>query len=575
MPDVSHYAFGPFRFDAAGRVLFRGDKDLGLPPKAADTLHLLLKRAGTVVEKAALLESIWSGVVVGEGSLTRTISILRKALGGDDASRAYIATVSKRGYRFVAPLDMERAERRAAERVMLAVLPFESSNARSGYDFFSDGLTEEMIAQLSTLNAEKLGVIARTSSMMFKGSRKRVADIGRELDVHYVLEGTVRRARGRVRIATRLIKVADETQLWADTYERTVGDVLRLQAEVARTVAGEIQVKLAPRGAQRIEAVAELPPAAFEALLKARHHLNKRTESSMRQSIGQFEAALHACPTCAPAYAGIADANCMLACRGMVPAKETFRKSMIAARKALELDPDLGDARASMAHVRLHDWDWVGLDADFRRAAELSPSGVVVYYWYAEFLMSQGKPDEAIAAAETAFRLDPLSPVIRASLAMILYLARQYDRASEILVNAIDTSPEHFLPHMRLGLVRIQQKQFPEAVRELRIAARLADDSTETQAALAMAFAASGDRRNAARITKQLEAARGRRYVLPYNIAKIYAAANDRARAFDWLETAYEGGNPDLIELNSEPAFDGLRTDRHFSHLMRRIGWNV
>jgi DNA-binding winged helix-turn-helix (wHTH) protein len=199
MANVSQYSFGPFRFDAAGHVLYRGDKDLGLPPKAADTLLMLLTRAGTVVDKGALLESIWSGVVVGEGSLTRTISILRKALGGDSASRAYIATVSKRGYRFVAPLDTEHAGKPAAERVMLAVLPFESSNARSGYDFFSDGLTEEMIAQLSTLNAEKLGVIARTSSMMFKGSRKRVADIGRELGVQYVLEGTLRRARASPR----------------------------------------------------------------------------------------------------------------------------------------------------------------------------------------------------------------------------------------------------------------------------------------------------------------------------------------------------------------------------------------
>jgi TolB-like protein/Tfp pilus assembly protein PilF len=575
MPSSRQYFFGPYRFDAVGRMLYRGQQDLGLPPKAADVLLVLLSRAGGVVDKAALLDSVWAGTVVGEGSLTRTISILRKALGGDDASRAYIATVSKRGYRFVAPLDAHDSGQSAEDRIMLAVLPFENSGPRRGHDFFSDGLTEEMITQLSILNPERLGVIARTSSMMFQDTRKRVAAIGHELGVQYVLEGTVRRGGGRVRISTQLIQVADETQVWANAYDRAAGDVLRLQAEVAQAIAAEIQVKLAPRGVRRVTSVRELPPAAFDALLMGRHYLNQRTEDSMRKSVVHFEAALHHCPGCASAYAGIADAHVMLACRGMVPAKAAFTKSSAAAHKALELDCELGEAHGSLAHVRLHDWDWVGLDGQFRLATGLSPSHAIVNYWYGEFLMSQGRPAEAIAAAEAACRIDPLSPVIRASLAMILYLARQYDRASQILVDAIETSPAHFLPHMRLGLVRVQQKQFPEAIRELKRAVRLADGSTETRAMLATAYAASGDVGAAARIAGELKSARGTRYVLPYNIAKIYAAADDRTRAFDWLETAYEGGNPDLIELNSEPVFDGLRRDRHMTQLMRRIGWNV
>lgn len=575
MPGISQYSFGPFRFDADGRMLFRGQRDLGLPPKAADVMLLLLQRAGSVVDKAALLDTVWAGRVVGEGSLTRTISILRKALGGEDASRAYIATVSRRGYRFVAPLDARTAGGPARERVMLAVLPFAASGARRGHDFFTDGLTEEMIAQLATLNPERLGVIARTTSLMFKNSRRRVADIGRELGVHYVLEGTVRRARGRVRVATRLIQVSDDTQVWAGNYERATGDVLRLQAEIAQAVAAGIRVQLAPRGVRRIDSVRDLPPDAFEALLKGRHYLNRRTESAMRRSIAQFEAVLHRCPDCAPAWAGIADANVMLACRGMVPAKETFRRSAAAAGRALALDDELGDAHASLAHVRLHDWDWVGLDERFRLAIELAPSLAIVNYWYAEYLMSQGRRDAAITAAESARRLDPLSPVIGSALAMILYLARDYDRASRVLVDAIETAPGHFLPHLRLGLVRVQQRRHADAIRELRLAARLAEGSTETRSMLAMALAASGDTRGATRIVKELESARGRRYVLPYNIAKVHAAAGDKARAFDWLEIAYEGGNPDLIELNSEPVFDVLRSDRHFAGLMRRIGWNV
>jgi TolB-like protein/Tfp pilus assembly protein PilF len=574
MTAPSEYRFGPYRFDAKGRMLFRESKDLAIPPKAAATLQLLLENAGAVVDKARLLDEVWANVVVGEGSLTRTISILRKALGGEAASRAYIATVSKRGYRFVAPLDRGGANAPPDSRVMLLVLPFESSKSSGKSDYFSDGLTEEMIAQLARLNPRQLGVIARTTSMMFKNTNRRLGDIGRELGVQYVLEGTVRRGRHGVRIASRLIQVADETQVWAESYQRKSTDVLRLQCELAATIAREIKIKLAP-GLQGVDSMREMTPEGFETLLKARHLLSQRTESAMRSSLAQFEKVLHHCPDCASAYAGIAEANVMLACRGMVPAKETFRNSAAAARRAIELDAEQGEAHGSLAHVRLHDWDWVGLDDLFHRATALAPSHALVYYWHGEYLMSQNRPEEAIASTARGLALDPLSPVVRASYGMILYLARQYDRASEILVNAIDTSPAHFLPRLRLGLVRIQQRQFPEAIQHLKSATRLAEESTETQAALAMAYAATGDRKNAARIARKLENQRGQRYVLPYNIAKIYAAANDRTRAFDWLETAYEGGNPDLIELNSEPIFDCLRTDRHLAHLMRRIGWNT
>jgi len=563
------YRFGPFRFDAKGRVLMRGDLDLGLPPKAADTLLLLLKHAGEVVDKGALLDSVWGDVVVGEGSLTRTISILRKALGGNDASHAYIATLSKRGYRFVAPVD-DDAPPTDQGRAMLAVLPFENLSAKRRHDYWSDGLTEEMIAQLSRTNPERLGVIARTSSMTFKGTRKRVGEIGRELRVHYLLLGSVRRGRGRVRIAAQLIKTSDETQVWAEQYERKAGDVLRLQREVAEAIAREIQVKLQPR---RPVETGKVPAPAYEAFLKGRHLLNRRTEAGMRDSIALFETALRHFPGYAPAYAGIADANVMLACRGMVPAKETFRRARTAACKALELDAELGDAHGSLAHVRLHDWDWEDLDRDFQRATELNPSLAIVHYWRAEYLMSQGRRDEAIAATETAIRLDPLSAVVQSGRAMILYLARRYEQAAALVVRALEADPDHFLLHLRLGLIRVQQKMYDDALDEIRTAIRLSDKSTETLAALGVVHAARGDERSTRRVLAELDKRKPRQYVLPYNVARIHAAAQDRDRAFASLETAYEGGNPDLIELNSEPVFDTIRSDPRFERLMRRIGW--
>lgn len=577
MANRGFYEFGPFRLDPTGRVLYRGNQVIPLPLKAADTLLLLVQRAGNVVKKEELLKQVWQDTFVEEGSLTRTIFLLRKALEDSGKGREYIATVSKRGYRFVAKVRDTAAPSQpsASGKLMLAVLPFENLSNDAPQEYFNDGLTEEMITQLSRLNPDRLGVIARASAMRYKGAKKSIREIGAELGVAYVLEGSVRREAGRVRIAAQLIQVFDETHVWAESYEQNLGDILKLQSEVARAIAREVRVKLTPREDRRLAAAQEVSPEAYEAYLKGRHLWNKRTEDGMRKSIAHYEEALQRHPEYAMAYAGIADSYVMLACRGMMPAKETFRKAKAAARKALDLDSELGEAHGSLAHVRLHDWDWQGLEKDFQRALELNPAEAIVYYWYGEFLMSMGRPEEAIAMTQKAYQIDPLSPVVGSSLAMILYLARRYEQAATVLQKAHEITPDHFLPHMRMGLVRIQQHQYETAIRELKVAVRLADQSTETLAALAMAYAAAGKTKPAQGIIDELEKMSRTRYVLPYNIAKIYAAAANVEKVFEWLERAYDEGNPDLIELNSEPVFDGVRSDRRFAGVMRRIGWKV
>lgn len=577
MTDRCFYEFGPFRLDPSGRVLFRGAQAVPLPPKAGEVLVLLLQRAGDVVAKDELLKQVWHDAFVEDGSLTRTISVLRRILGEGRNGQQYIATISRRGYRFAAQVTQAGPQPRASipGKLMFAVLPFENLSGDRTQAYFNDGLTEEMITQLSRLNPERLGVIARTSAMRYKGTKKSIKEIGAELGVAYVLEGSVRRALGRVRIAAQLIQVRDETHLWAQTYERSLIDILKLQSEVARAIAREIRVKLTPREERRLAATSALSPQAYEAYLKGRHLWNRRTEDGMRKSIAHYEQAIRLYPQYAMAYAGIADSYVMLACRGMVPAKDTFRKAKEAARKAIDLDGELGEAHGSLAHVRLHDWDWEGLEADFERAIDLNPAQAIVYYWYGEFLMSRGRPEEAIAVTQKAQQTDPLSPVIGSSLAMILYLARRYDQAAVVLERTREVNPDHFLPHLRMGLIRIQQRKYDEAILELKTAVSLADQSTETLAALAMAYAAAGKKKPAQQILARLQQLAGKRYVLPYNVAKIHAAGADRDKAFEWLERAYEGGNPDLIELNSEPIFDGLRGEPRFSDLMRRIGWET
>jgi len=574
---VKSYLFGPYRLQSPGGLLYRRGELLPLAPKVAQTLLLLVENAGEVVEKEVLLRKVWQDAFVEEGSIVRTISVLRKTLGSSPEGEEYIATLSKRGYRFVAPVkEAPKSLDSAAERkIMLVVLPFENLSGDEEQEYFSDGLTEEMITQLSRLNPERLAVIARTSAMMFKGTRKRIGEIGKELGVNYVLEGSVRRAGNRLRISAQLILVADETHVWAESYERSVGDVLMVQSEVARAIAQEIQVTLTPSQERRLAHAQKVSAEAYEAYLKGRHSWNKRTEEGMRKSIAWYEEAIHLHSDYAMAHAGIADSYVMLACRGMVPAKETFRKAKAAACKAIDLDSGLGEAHGSLAHVRLHDWDWEGLEKDFQRSIQLDPSQAIVYYWYGEYLMSMGKPEEAIAVTQKAHRMDPLSPVIGASLAMILYLARKYDQALDVLKGVEEISPDHFLPHLRMGLVRIQKRQYDQAIVELRKAVRLANNSTETQAALALAYAAAGESKLATKMVAELEEFQAQRYVLPYNIAKIHAAGGNKEKAFEWLEKAYAEGNPDLIELNSEPVFDALRKDSRFTHLMQRVGWKT
>jgi len=571
------YEFGHYRLDVRAHLLFRNGRRVVLTPKAVDLLAALVEAQGEPVGKQELLHRVWPDAVVEEGSLTSHISLLRRVLAEGAGGRQFIETLPKRGYRFVGPCAAmaQPAAATGAGRRMLVVLPFENLSGGRKHDYFSEGLTEEMISQLARLSPEQLGVIARTSAMQYKSTTKTAQQIGQELGVSHLLEGSVRRSGERVRITAQLIRVSDATHLWAEGYERSLHDILALQAEVARAIAREIQIKLTVGVQHRLDRVAAIDSEAHEAYLRGRHLWNRRTEEGLRNSIALYEEAIRRQPDYAMAYTGVADSYVMLACRGMVSAKETFRRARAAARKALELDGELGEAHGSLAHVRLHDWDWEGLDRDFLRAIELHPAQPIVYYWYGEFLMSMGRPEEANAMTRRAQQADPLSPVIAASLAMILYLARHYDEAARMLQRAQEIDPDHFLPHLRMGLVRLQQEGYPEAIRELQTAARLANHSTETLAALGTGYAMAGMSGEAHRIVAQLQASQAEHYVLPYNIAKIYAAARDKDKSFEWLERAYQEGDPDLIELNSEPLFDRLRGEPKFSELMRRIGFRV
>jgi len=575
--DSGQYQFGAYRLDAQSRMLFREGDHMALPPKVAELLVALVQAAGKPLTREHLIRLLWPDTVVEEGSLTSHISMLRKALGEGPEGQDFIETLPKRGYRFVA--SVKRIESggsgRGVERAMLVVLPFENFTAGERYDYFSDGLTEEMITELARLSPERLGVIARTSAMQFKSTAKGAAQIGSELGVSHVLEGSVRRAGERVRITAQLIRVSDESHLWAESYERGLHDVLEVQAEVSRAVAREIQIKLTPHEKQRLDPnkTRSINPQAYELYLRGRHFWYRRTEEGIRKSIECFEEALRHDPSLAVAYDGISDAHTMLACRGMTPAVESFHKAKAAARQAVRMEPELGEGYASLAHVRLHDWDWVGLESEFQRAAELDPGYAIAHYWYAEYLMAMGRTREALDRVQHSWELDPLNSVINASVGMIHYLAHDYDGALAALRRGLDVDPTHYVSHLRVGLVCLQKNLLNEAVEAMRQAVMHSAGSTEALAGLAQAHAVAGDKLAMEKTLRELGGS-GHRYVSPYNVARVYGSIDDKQRALEWLERAYQEHNPDLIELTREPSFRSLWSDAKFRELAKRIGWH-
>jgi TolB-like protein len=576
MATRGHYEFGPYHLDADGHALFRNGDRVPLTPKALDVLITLVAAQGNAVAKDDLLRAVWPTTIVEQGSLTSHISQLRKVLG-ERGTQQFIETLPKRGYRFVGPLkSVGRLSNKAiADRVMLVVLPFENlTQGEEKHDYFSDGLTEEMITQLARLSPSQLDVIARTSSMQYKSTIKTIRQIGQELRVSHVLEGSVRRVGTRARISAQLIRVSDECHVWAHSYERSLNDVLALQAEVARAIAREVQVKLTAHEQTRLDLdnTRSVDSQAHELYLRGRHSWYKRTEDGMRDSIEFFEKAIRHDPLYAPAYHGVSDAHTMLACRGIVPAADAFHKAKTAARQSLQIDPELGEGYASLAHVRLHDWDWVGLEENFTRSIEFNPGQAITHYWYAEYLMAMGRCEEAVARAEHGQKWDPLNPALYASVGMILYLAHRYDDALAVLRQGVEIDPTHYVLHLRMGLV-YQQKRMPKrAIAAMRLAVSLSESGTEALAGLAQSFASAADDGAARRIVGELRDSE-KRYVSPYNIARIYGSLAEPERALEWLEKAYEEHNPDLIELTREPTLHCLHGNSKFRELTRRIGW--
>lgn len=456
-------------------------------------------------------------------------------------------------------------------KIMFAVLPFENLSGDAAQEYFSDGLTEEMISRLGQLEPQRLGVIARTSAIQYKGTKKRIDQIGKELGVDYILEGTVRRAGDRVRVSAQLIQVKDQTHLWAKNYERDAGNILALQEEVAQAIASEVEIKLTPEQQAHLASARPVNAAAHEAYLKGRFHLMKRTDTDLKTALQYFRKAVELDSNYAAAYSGLGHTYYLMSQYSSLPYPQARAMAQPALRKALDLDPAFAEGHAVFAVVLdVLARDWANAEREYKQAIQLDPSNSSAHEMYSIYLAAMGRTTEAMQEAVRAHEADPLSSRANSVVCWQFYFARQYDRAIATAKEGFELDPDYMPAHWCAGMAYNGARNFPEAIRELQRTVALAGN-TESEAWLGYVYASAGERANALQILHRLKELSKRQYVSPYQIAVIYTALGDKDRAFEWWDNAQRAGF-DPVYLTAWPINDNIRSDPRFADLLRRIG---
>ena len=453
----------------------------------------------------------------------------------------------------------------------LAVLPLENLSADASQNYFADGMTDELITDLAQISA--LRVISRTSVMVYKGARKPLPQIARELNVDAVVEGTVLRSGDQVRITAQLIEASTDKHLWSQSYEGELRDSLALQNTVARAIADHIRINLTPQEQAALKNVKVVNPQAYESYLKGRYFWNKRTADGLKVALAYFNQTIEEDPKYAEAYSGLADTYALLGDwqYAVMTPKEAFPKAKAAAIKALELDNALGEAHNSLAFVLDgFDWDFASAGKEFRRAIELNPGYATAHHWYAWHLSLLGSYDEAIPEMRKALNLDPLSLIINADLAELLVIAHSDDESIQQSRKTIEMDPNFALAYNQLGQAYLQKHMYGEAVAELQKAVQFSGSSPTCVANLARVYVLSGKRSEALELLSELKKRSSPGYSNASEIAIVYASLGDKDQAMNWLEKGYEERfNPGVL---LRPGFDPLRSDRRFQNLVHRIG---
>jgi TolB-like protein/DNA-binding winged helix-turn-helix (wHTH) protein/Flp pilus assembly protein TadD len=613
---------GDLQFNLRSGEIRKEGKVIEIQELPSRALELLLQHPGEVVTRDQLRKALWPGDVFVDfqHSINTAIKRLRQSIGDSADNPKYIETVGRRGYRFIAPVETRKdhpapqpgfVPRFPAEEVAprlplrraaligsaliavaaaltfgflqlrsgwakqeplgpirsLAVLPLENLSDDTSQDYFAEGMTDELITELGQISG--LRVISRTSMAQYKGVHKPLYQIGRELNVEAVVEGTILRSGDRVRITAQVVDARADKHLWAQSFNGDLRDILALQSQVASAIAQHIRFELTSRS--RLRATKAVNPRAYQALLKGRYFAEKRTADSIRKSIAYLEESTHEDQDFAPAYAALSEVYALESGYLPVAPRDAYIKAKLSAERAVQIDSALAEAHTALGLLAINlDYDWSTSEEEFKRAIELNPGDANAHHWHAFNLVSLGKPQAAVEEIEVARQLDPLSIIINANAGLIFYLARQFDRAIAADRRALELDTNNPVTHSYLGLVYLQKGTYPAAITELRRAVELSGRSSAFLGQLAYAYAAGGNRAEASRIVAHLRSLSKHEYVVPCNLAVAYVGLGHTDEALSYLEKAVTDRSDCVLLV--DPIFDSIRFDSRFRNILARVG---
>jgi TolB-like protein/Tfp pilus assembly protein PilF len=453
----------------------------------------------------------------------------------------------------------------------LAILPLENTSGDAELEYLSDGITGSLINNLASI--PKLRVMAQSTVFRYKGREIEPRAIGRELKVRAVLTGRIMQGCGSLRVGTELVDVATGSQLWGAQYDRRPDDIFVVQDEISAEISGKLRLRLTRAEKKRLTIHHTENAEAYRLYLKGRHYWNRWTEESFYKAIEYFQQAVEKDPSYALAYAGVADSYVLLGWNSYLPPKEAFPKGKAEAMTALHLDPDLAEAHTPLAALLwLHDWQWKEAQTEFRRSLELGPTYATANHWYAEYLMTMGRNEEAMVRMENSQELDPLSLIINVAVGWALYFARRYEAAIEQLRRTVELDPSYPVTYWILGLLLRTTGRYELAISEGEKAVKHSGGSPLMRAALAHTFGTAGRKKEAVQVLDDLTKLAKQKYVAPYFFAGIHIGLGEDDRAIEYLEKSYEEHSHWLIYLHKDPSMDSLRYNPRFKDLVRRVG---
>ncbi len=568
--------FGVFEADFQARELRKRGLLVRLQEKPFQILELLLERPGTVVTRKELQEKLWPDTFVGfERSLNTAVNTLRSALGDCAVNPRFIETRARQGYRFIFPVDVLKsgvpAGQVSHDIESIAVLPFRNLGGDLETEYLSDGITEGVINSLAQLR--EVRVMARSTVFRLKGRETDPRQAGRELAVHAVLVGEVSPRGDSVLITLELVEVEAGWRIWGGQYCRNLADLLAVQEEISREITEKLRLRLSRHEDRRLSKRPTRSPAAYQDYLKGRFYWNRMTEESVKKALSCFERAIETDPSFALAYTGLSDAYSLFAFFDLVPPQSVLPKARESALKALQMDEGLAEAHISLASItKAYDWDWQGSERGYRRALELNPHSAEAHRLYACLLSALGESQEALRENQLALELDPLSFVISMERAWLFYMAHEYTRAVQQVLETLEMEPSFSPAHYVLALAYEQLGKYDVACAAFGKIQSCVGNNSTALAGLAHVFAMAGQKVKSTAALKVLEELSRRRYVAPYSLALVLAGLGKVDQAFEWLEKSVECRDAWLVWLNRDPRLDNLRFDPRFSSLLRRMG---